>query len=1024
MLTLEDGERTIRKRLGNIKLITGKRKPKNSRKRGLVSMYVNCIVDTKGYHSKPTGADIGGISNRLATGKELNIPLQEFKQHLEQGKTYLSGHYRDRAKGRSKGNFKNINFFSLDVDNHYQDKEGKDIYTDYTEQEAINHIEELLNTKPILSYQTFSKYNKANNSKRFRLVYGLDSFCTSKQVEQVLKYITLMSGNIFDKSATDSSRLFFSTSEQVKIHKDFKLLDECVIDKLSEYIEVEEQEQIKEIYKEDKKKATTPLFKDAGIEELKTIDLGDYLANQGYNNIKKTPNGYKMPCPIHKGVNDNFSISLVNGTYLYKCFSKCRGAGGTIIDLHAELNNLDTGEAIQELKKMYDIKDESIAEWDKDTYTVDKYISEDKDATKGIMDAIETYNKTLITGSMGTGKTHFVLNNVYKYSTEINKTLIIIIPNVSQLSNLYTNKNIPIVCQTLPQYFGNDIVATTPESLPKITEEVGADNYILVVDETHERYTSSSYRQGYKDGNIEKAEQVAYKSIHLTATPRLLGFDNFDKEINIKSKQVITNDIDIYKVDKNTDDAILNLSKRAINRGLKPIIFNNNKEVNAILKEQLEKKEKVKVREYKENQLNIFDKPTIKEVERTVLSAETVESGKIPESIAEGKVIKDSTITTSSIQAGIDLYTDENAILIVNTRNLLHDNMIQLIGRFRKGIKIILVVEDREHKKKVFDLNKAIKYSLRDSQALADSINNDKDINHNQFLIETGVKKDSNIYRENDKWKVDKAQTIRKVYEVWSKNLLDNIDNLKELLKEQDAFKVESIKVMEYEELLETSVKDAKDIAKEERKQIIDKASKQLLGLHDSELEKALAGEYKELDEDLAETVKEYKQVAHRHLKQIRRTKKELFPDDDIKAFRHYYSNTWADIRREIKQKDAKAINRNIKENGLDKYTTREMKLYKDKPEPLQAKIRKELQDLEAKQGRLSQKRLEQLTATLYKQGYIYNKYTKILKTPDIPKEDKEKAFKMLGDIIKAELEYIYNFRGSKNTPLISSVKY
>ncbi len=132
----------------------------------------NCIVDNKVYTVKPTGYEIGLISNRLSKGQELKLSIDEFKAELEKGKTYLSGYIKDKSIGRKKNNIININFFSLDVDNHYQE-DNKDIYTNYTIQEATNKVESLLNIKPILSYVTFTREN-TNGSKRFRLVYAIN----------------------------------------------------------------------------------------------------------------------------------------------------------------------------------------------------------------------------------------------------------------------------------------------------------------------------------------------------------------------------------------------------------------------------------------------------------------------------------------------------------------------------------------------------------------------------------------------------------------------------------------------------------------------------------------------------------------------------------------------------------------------------------------------------------------------------------------------------------------------------------
>ena len=997
-------------------------------------MQLNCIVDTKGYSTKPKGYEIGSISNRLSEGKEQSLSLDEFKAELEQGKTYIAGHFKDRSIGREKSNMKDMNFFSLDVDNHYK-VNGEDAYTNYTIQQAIDKVDEILNITPILSYVTFSKVNEINGSKRFRLIYGIDLSCGTGDIALILKYISNMTGDMFDKSAVDESRIFFSTNQEVIKYDNYKLLDHTMIDKLKDLMEAEEQEQISKVSGRVRKKRYrgNTSYTDDVIEELKQIDISSYLLNEGYSSINKTIAGYEMPCPIHKGKNNNFKITNENGIWLWICFSKCSKDGGSIIDLHMRLNNIDEGQAIRELKEMYNIKTVQDTERAKEIYTVDKYISDDKKATAGILEAIRDNKRVLVTGSMGTGKTHFILNNVLEYSRSIGKVLIPVIPNVSQLSNLYNNKDTPIVCQDMPVYMGNDIVATTPESLPKITAGLERDNkeYILVVDESHERYTSVDYRRGYKDKNIEKAEDTAYKSIHLTATPRLLEFDKFDKEINIQSKKVITNNVKVLKVKDKLDDKILSITKRALRHGYKPIVFNNNKEMNEILKEQLELKEKVSVVEFEQGQIDLLkDSKKTREIEKTIVSAETVKSGDIPKSIEQGLIDADVTITTSSIQAGIDLYTDDKAMLIVNTRNLLYDNIIQLVGRFREGIEVVLVVEDKDFKRKPFDLEYIINLSMRDSKDLADKLNSSKRLEDNYIdLSDAGIKKDASIERVSNKWIVDKTDIVRKVYNQWSETIINNTDLLVDLLKKEDAFKVENIAVDYYYDELETNISEAKKVSREVRAEKIEKAKDIMLDLSDAELEKALNREYKDFEEDTAEIVKEYFKIAHRHLEKIKTARDKLYTDaegvrDGVGAFRHFYSNSWASIRREIEQKETIAVNKLIKEQGKDHLLSREAKRFKTSTDVVQARIMKEFEDIEEKQGRLSQDRLNKLRDLLIGEGYIRNKYTKTLDREDATEKDREKALKMLGDITKARVDLIYNFKGDKEYPFISSIKY
>lgn len=969
-------------------------------------MKFNCIIDNKSYEKKPKGYEAGLISNRLAKAKERSLGLVEFKEALELGKTYLSGHLKDKSKGRTKDNIHNINFFSLDVDNHYKE-EKEDIYTNYTRQDAINKVEELLNIKPIMGYTTYSAMNE-NGSERFRLIYPIESSCENNELTLILEYLSNNSGDMFDKSCKDASRMFYATNFKVDVYEDYRALAQGKISKIIDNLK-DDREIIDPPFKRDKK-TEFDIYTNDITDELKQIDISDYLLDQGIGNIEKYKDGYRMPCPIHGGKNKNFFINYKDKAWLWKCFSKCNGDGGTIIDLHMRLNNLDTGEAIAELCDIYDINPIQSNEDNADTYSIDNYIGQSEIARSAIIQAIKNNKKTLLTGSMGSGKTYFILNDVYDYAKKIGKTLIMVIPSVKQLENLSHNRGIDIVCQDMPVYLGSDRVATTPESLPKVIKDLEPDSYVLVADESHERYTSL-YRSGYRNKHIEEAEKNAYRSIHLTATPRLLKYDNFNKTINIQTKTAISNKITIFQVHEKLEDNMLSMVKTLIKNDMKPILFNNNKETNELFAREVEVKEKITIVEYNEGQVDIFkgDEPITRQIEKSIIDTETIESGKKSENIAKGKVKADLTCTTSAVMAGIDLYTDDKAILIVNTRSLAIDNLIQLIGRFRKGIEIILIVEEPKNKRKYFNLDYQILRNISNSEELANVANKNSKIDE---LLEDGLKKEARLQKINNKWIVNETEIIAEVYENWSKTIYQDIDKLKELLENQDAFKVEKITVASFNDEKETTMTELKKLAREERKKIIEETSKKMLELPDRDLIKVLIKDFEGFEDEDIEQYKLYFKVAKRHMEKIKIATDKLFTDgegrkDSVKAFRHFYDNTWVSIEREIEKKQARKVNKLIREHGTGFYLSNEASRYKRSIDVVQAKIRDELKDIEEKQGRLSKKRLNQLANVLVKEAYIQNKYTKIL-VSDPEEKDRKKALKCLGDIVRAKVDDIY----------------
>lgn len=999
-------------------------------------MRINCIIDNTQYKSKPSGPDYAGINNRMKQAQEQQLTVVELAHHIENGCTYLAGHFIDRSIGRKKENIKNINIFSLDIDNKYTE-DGKDVYTNYNIGQVIGSIAEFTGATPLIIYTTYSKENEANNSPRFRLIYGLDKVIDHEGLELLQEHIINKFPTMFDQACKDASRLFLGTCNEVMALEGYTLLDTSIINKLKEEKRQADKQRAEELeVKRQARKSRKPLdpscgtggFNDDIIDELKSLDISDYLVSQGYTDIEKCKDGYKMPCPIHGGRNKNFFINNINGAWLYKCFSKCGGDGGSIIDLHAELNNLDLSAAISELKEIYGMETPQPKRDNVETYSIDKYIGQDKDATRGILEAIQGHKRTLITGAMGAGKTHFIFNNVYEYAKSINKTLVAVIPGVNQLNNLSQNKGISIVNMDSPVYFGNDRVAVTPDSLHKVLAELKPDSYILVVDESHERYTSL-YRASYRDKRIEHAEKNAYRTIHLTATPRLLAYEGFGKVINIVSRNPITNNIYIMPTNKKVSDVVMTLTKKQMAKGNQVIVFNNNKEENKLYARTFKEEIVTETYALDKEQLSIFlkDSPR-KQVMEIITSTETVSSEDKSDNIQAGKVAADLTCMTSAVLAGIDLYTEDNAVLIVNTRGLGIDSLIQLIGRFREGIRIVLVTQEPERLKNFFNIYDRIAYNLENANRLITDINTNRYGGDfiTQLLSSTGgvSEKAFIIYNEEaKKWEVDQTALIASVNKLWSEAAFENIDQLIKIMKSQDAFKVNEIKRVKEPKEIDTTISELKKLTAKEKKEQIKKTSEYITKLPDEQINKMLTKDYTDLDEH-AEVFEAYREAAAGHLEKIKVVGKRLFetPNNEIDlvgAFKHFYSNSWVSIKKELEALDAREVNKIIKKHGTDFFLGEAASFFKQSYDVVQAKIRDELQDLEKKQGRISKKRLEDLTQTLYKEKYIYNNHVKILNT-STDKTAKEKALECLKDTIRARIGLIYNLTEDGR---ISSIK-
>lgn len=91
-------------------------------------------------------------------------------------------------------------------------------------------------------------------------------------------------------------------------------------------------------------------------EEVKRdIRIGEVLTRYGIPHPDRI--SYRIPCPIHRGRDANFSVSERDG--LWNCFSVC-GRGGSVIDLVAALDDIDPKEAVRKLAKDFNITEAAL----------------------------------------------------------------------------------------------------------------------------------------------------------------------------------------------------------------------------------------------------------------------------------------------------------------------------------------------------------------------------------------------------------------------------------------------------------------------------------------------------------------------------------------------------------------------------------------------------------------------------------------------------------------------------------------
>ena len=671
---------------------------------------------------------------------------------------------------------------------------------------------------------------------------------------------------------------------------------------------------------------------------------------------------------------------------------------------------------------------------------IDKYISKDLSAVQAILESVIANEKILINGPMGIGKTYFISTDLLKYAKSIGKKVVMVIPGVAQLENLNINKGLPIVYSGR-SYYEDDIVAVTPDSLlTKVVEKMRPNSYILIIDESHQKILDANFRIAFR--NIDIAEKSAYRIIYMTATPRALILEKFDNIIEIITDSSIRNIIKVECIDNKTKSNLADIMNSIIIENLENynniIFFQNDKKLNKIMANLLEKGRNVTEKVYKDKyQYSIFmvrenkSDHTVKTRWEWLIKTQNIQAGEENKQAKEGMLTADISIVTSVITAGIDLRVPEGhkALLIIDaTQRIVIDNVIQLIGRFREGIDVLILVkphirEEDEYVYKSFE--SMVKSKLDTCTKLAQIFNEDKVEIENYLKI---IKVNCIKFTEEKSFIVDRTLVAEKAYGDWNKLLLYNTTQFINLLKIQKAFEVVGeIELLSWSE--QNSLREVEKIKADSKKKF-NKAKKEILLFDDEALLAAITKKYDELDESQVVVAKIYNDLVSPSSKEnLRITERMLTGKDEtaidkVKCFRYFNNNTWVAIKIEIDEVNSRLINLDFKLNKNKTIATYlDKKLYKIRTQVThqQAKIRSELYVIEKKQGRITDKILTIVTNKMIKEGYLLNKSSKIYLDKETEESDREDIFKVLKATVMKIVERTYNITVDGR---ISSVKY
>lgn len=650
-------------------------------------------------------------------------------------------------------------------------------------------------------------------------------------------------------------------------------------------------------------------------------------------------------------------------------------------------------------------------------------IGQDKKATKNILEAIDRSKKLLLVAPMASGKTYLIVKDIKQMAFKDNKKVIIVIPNVKHIGSMETEYGIGAVCDG-KSYGGENIVAVTPDSLPKVMAKLEKNSYYLIIDEAHEKYSSVTFRKSFK--NIPLAESQAYKTIYTTATPQNLDIETFDQVITVDRAQKLSTTATILEVDNMGIDTLKAVIQEYESMGSQTIVFNNNIKENRIIADffhdETEETHQVLLENY---QIEIDQDNAVyaQEQEVTVLHrAETIKASdkgtEIDNAIRNGYLPKevDLLLTTSALKAGINIANDPEAVAIVvckrNDFNLL--DQIQSIGRFRNGLKhVVFVLLKRKDKAGLqYDPLEVVRESR--NRIIAKTLDLLNTNLAGAQYVEEICKACYADKKENGLYETDTLIADAEAFNIWAKNLLNFPNTLRKQLLSNQAIHFKDIEVKDFNIEAGEELKEVLKEHKEEQAKKLKKAIQFISKLDDDRKIEVLdyTLDQRKADIETVENMKTWhKDGNKKKLEQISRT---LYKNDLLKAFDDMATRDISTINKNIRREITKIINQDINKLGAKAYL---QDVAKGTIEIRTAKIRYELRDIEKSRGRVTQKEVNRLARILLKEDYLPDK---TLKKKDVSKMAKEKAFARAAKGLGRELKLIYNFKDG-NT--ISSVK-
>lgn len=328
-------------------------------------MYIRLNLDTVGFTSKPTGAAIGGVRNRLARPDAMQtIDPVDLIAAIQQGRSFTPA----AMTGGSGDTWQSQQVIVADIDNDTGTKDAEGHKIRLAEPLTPDEARAALAEHGITPYAMYWTFSNRPDWPKFRIVLILDAAIADPEAAKELTarlahVLNAAREHCTDTSMADTARLLFGGRPDCVFYWSGQTTHAAQLWSLPaaaapEAAPAAERPPMERPRVERRKAGTLAELQDRLDDDIKSFDLARFMEYDGGRLVKRGKNTFINPCPIchHR------DCMQVTGS-VWHCHSSNHSGinSGTIIDYLMARDGLTTGDALDNFK--YSIMGYDRDEW-------------------------------------------------------------------------------------------------------------------------------------------------------------------------------------------------------------------------------------------------------------------------------------------------------------------------------------------------------------------------------------------------------------------------------------------------------------------------------------------------------------------------------------------------------------------------------------------------------------------------------------------------------------------------------------